>query len=147
MGISFGLFLKIYPQWSLYNTFLEANVIIGQLFINSLKMILVPLVFFSIVVGVSNLGNSKKSSTIWKYTLLYFFSTMSLAIFTALIIMNLVKPGIGITVDSWPEAKNAITSSLSIMEFLKQVIVCKSFSITIFRKYPSSHYFFYFNRS
>jgi len=29
MGISFGLFLKIYPQWSLYNAFLEANVIIA----------------------------------------------------------------------------------------------------------------------
>ena len=52
LGILFGLFLKFYPEWSFYNNFLGFNELAGQLFIKSLKMILVPLVFFSIVVGV-----------------------------------------------------------------------------------------------
>jgi len=123
LGILFGLFLKFYPEWSFYNIFLGFNELAGQLFIKSLKMILVPLVFFSIVVGVSNLGNKKKSSKVWKYTLIYFFSTMALAIITALVIMNAVKPGVGLTIDTWPTTHDVISNTLSIKDFLKQFIL------------------------
>ena len=123
LGILFGLFLKFYPEWSFYNNFLGFNELAGQLFIKSLKMILVPLVFFSIVVGVSNLGNNKKSSKVWKYTLIYFFSTMALAIITALVIMNAVKPGVGLTIDAWPTTHDVISNTLSIKDFLKQFIL------------------------
>ena len=64
-------------------------------------MILVPLVFFSIVVGVSNLGGGGKSSLIWKSTFLYFMVTMSIAITLALVVMNIVQPGVGLSIDSW----------------------------------------------
>ena len=94
MGVALGFILKIYPNWLLYEPLLELCNLLGQLFIKSLKMILVPLVFFSIIVGVSNLGGNKKSSNVWKFTLIYFFSTMAIAICLALLVMNLVNPGV-----------------------------------------------------
>lgn len=123
LGILLGFILKFYPNWFLYESIIGLCELIGQLFIKSLKMILVPLVFFSIIVGVSNLGSSKKSSSVWKYTLLYFFSTMAIAIFVALLVMNFVNPGVGMVIESWPATPEIISNTMSINDFLKQFIL------------------------
>ena len=79
MGILLGILIKFFPNLFFVDYLLMATDLVGQIFIKSLKMILVPLVFFSIVVGVSNLGGGGKSSLIWKSTFLYFMVTMSIA--------------------------------------------------------------------
>ena len=86
-------------------------------------MILVPLVFFSIVVGVSNLGKGKNSSLIWKSTLLYFVTTMSIAITLALVVMNIIQPGIGINIESWQLSDSLPSETITIPEFLKQFLL------------------------
>ena len=123
LGILLGFILKFFPVWLLYAPILELCDLIGQLFIKSLKMILVPLVFFSIIVGVSNLGSSKKSSSVWKYTLTYFFSTMAIAIFVALLVMNFINPGVGMIIESWPSTPAVISNTMSMNDFLKQFIL------------------------
>ena len=123
LGILLGFILKFFPVWVLYAPILELCDLIGQLFIKSLKMILVPLVFFSIIVGVSNLGSSKKSSSVWKYTLTYFFSTMAIAIFVALLVMNFINPGVGMIIESWPSTPAVISNTMSMNDFLKQFIL------------------------
>lgn len=123
LGILLGFILKFFPMWVLYAPILELCDLIGQLFIKSLKMILVPLVFFSIIVGVSNLGSSKKSSSVWKYTLTYFFSTMAIAIFVALLVMNFINPGVGMIIESWPSTPAVISNTMSMNDFLKQFIL------------------------
>ncbi len=123
IGVMLGLILKYFPNWFLYESLLALCDLFGQLFIKSLKMILVPLVFFSIIVGISNLGGSNKSSNVWKYTLVYFFSTMGLAILVALIIMNIVNPGVGIVIDSWPATPEVVSNTISITEFLQQFVL------------------------
>ena len=123
LGILLGFILKFFPVWVLYAPILELCDLIGQLFIKSLKMILVPLVFFSIIVGVSNLGSSKKSSSVWKYTLTYFFSTMAIAIFVALLVMNFINPGVGMIIESWPSTPAVISKTMSMNDFLKQFIL------------------------
>jgi len=123
LGVLLGFILKFYPEWFLYSPVMGLCELLGQLFIKSLKMILVPLVFFSIIVGVSNLGSNKKSSSVWKYTLTYFFGTMAMAIITALLVMNLVNPGVGMVIDSWPSTQETITNTMSIKDFLKQFVM------------------------
>ena len=123
LGILLGFILKFFSMWVLYAPILELCDLIGQLFIKSLKMILVPLVFFSIIVGVSNLGSSKKSSSVWKYTLTYFFSTMAIAIFVALLVMNFINPGVGMIIESWPSTPAVISKTMSMNDFLKQFIL------------------------
>ena len=123
MGIFLGLLIKFFPNLFFVEYLLVMTDLVGKIFIKSLKMILVPLVFFSIVVGVSNLGRGKNSSLIWKSTFLYFMVTMSIAITLALIVMNIVQPGVGLTIESWQSVNNNLPPTMTILEFFKQFLL------------------------
>ena len=71
---------------------------IGTIFINALKMIAVPLVFASLVIGVANLGDISKLSRIGGKTILAYLITTVIAITIGLILVNVIKPG-----DSLPQ--------------------------------------------
>ena len=122
-GILLGLIIKFFPNLFFVDYLLVVTDLLGKIFIKSLKMILVPLVFFSIIVGVSNLGRGKNSSLIWKSTFLYFVTTMSIAIILALVVMNIVQPGAGLIIDSWQSANSAVTNTMTIPEFFKQFLL------------------------
>lgn len=73
--------------------------LIGTLFINLLKMVLIPLVFCSIVVGIANLQAHHQAQRIWQYTLLFFITSMALAMLLAFGANSLFQPGAGQTLD------------------------------------------------
>ena len=75
---------------------LYAASLVGTLFIDLLKMVLVPLVFCSIVVGIANLRQHQQMHRVWRYTLLFFISSMLVAIVIGLTASNLFKPGAGL---------------------------------------------------
>lgn len=63
------------------------------LFISSLKMLVVPVVFFSIVCGVSNLNNITSLGKIGGKSILFYLLTTSIAITLALIVAKIIDPG------------------------------------------------------
>jgi len=65
----------------------------GDIFINLLKMIAVPLVFTSLIVGISNLKDIKKLSNLGGKTILFYTVTTLLSITIGLLTVNIVKPG------------------------------------------------------
>lgn len=67
---------------------------IGQLFLNALKMLIVPLIASSIALGVAGLGNTDSLGSMGFKTALFYVLTSATAIVTGLIIVNLVQPGI-----------------------------------------------------
>jgi len=67
---------------------------IGQLFLNALKMLIVPLIASSIALGVAGLGNTDSLGSMGLKTLGFYVSTIAAAILAGLIIINLVQPGI-----------------------------------------------------
>lgn len=79
-----------------HETALYATSLVGTLFIDLLKMVLVPLVFCSIVVGIANLRQHQQMHRVWRYTLLFFISSMLVAIVIGLTASNLFKPGSGL---------------------------------------------------
>tara|TARA_B100000809_G_C15100580_1_gene516755 strand:- start:204 stop:1424 length:1221 start_codon:yes stop_codon:yes gene_type:complete len=123
MGILLGLIIKFFPNLFFVDYLLIITDLVGRIFIKSLKMILVPLVFFSIVVGVSNLGKGKNSSLIWKSTFLYFIITMSMAITLALVVMNIVQPGLGLSIEAWQLVNSSLPETMTIPEFFKQFLL------------------------
>ena len=123
MGILLGLIIKFFPNLFFVDYLLIITDLVGRIFIKSLKMILVPLVFFSIVVGVSNLGKGKNSSLIWKSTFLYFIITMSMAITLALVVMNIVQPGLGLSIETWQLVNSSLPETMTIPEFFKQFLL------------------------
>lgn len=91
LGLVFG-WLSIQLGWSSDFT---TNWIkpIGTIFINSLKMIAVPLVLASLIVGVANLGDISKLSRIGGKTILIYLCTTVIAVTLGLLIANIVQPG------------------------------------------------------
>ncbi|MBU0593877.1 MAG: dicarboxylate/amino acid:cation symporter [Gammaproteobacteria bacterium] len=66
---------------------------IGTLFLNALKMLIVPLVVSSIIVGIAGIGSGGAFGRLGMKTLLYYMTTSLLAILVGLFIVNLVAPG------------------------------------------------------
>ncbi|MEQ9440500.1 MAG: dicarboxylate/amino acid:cation symporter [Cyclobacteriaceae bacterium] len=65
----------------------------GTIFVNSLKMIAVPLVLASLIVGIANLGDVSKLSRMGGKTILTYLATTTIAITIGLILVNIVQPG------------------------------------------------------
>ena len=65
----------------------------GVIFINLLKLIAVPLVLFSIIGGVANIGDPKSLGRMGGKTLFIYLITTIMAISLGLLLVNLVKPG------------------------------------------------------
>ncbi len=66
---------------------------IGTLFLNALKMLIVPLVVSSIIVGIAGIGSGGAFGRLGMKTLLYYLTTSLLAILVGLVIVNMVAPG------------------------------------------------------
>jgi len=75
-------------------TFYDVYVFIGTLFLNALKMLIVPLVVSSIVVGIAGIGSGSALGRLGGKTLLYYMATSLIAILIGLILVNLVSPGV-----------------------------------------------------
>lgn len=67
---------------------------VGTLFLNALKMLIVPLVFSSIIVGIAGVGAKGSLGKLGGKTVLYYLFTSTIAILIGLTIVNLVQPGI-----------------------------------------------------
>ncbi|MCS5615327.1 MAG: dicarboxylate/amino acid:cation symporter [Candidatus Marinimicrobia bacterium] len=69
---------------------------LGTIFMRLLKMIIVPLIIFSITSGVASLGDSKTLGRMGAKTFGYYFLTSILAIITGLLLTNIIRPGVGV---------------------------------------------------
>ncbi len=69
----------------------------GTIFINSLKLIAVPLILASLIKGVSDLGDITKLSKMGTRTVFTFILTTFIAVSIGLVLVNVIKPGDGIS--------------------------------------------------
>ena len=77
-----------------YGSFCSLSISpLGDIFIRLIKMIVVPLVFASLSLGVLSLGDIKKIGKIGGKTICYYLITTSLAISIGLVLANLIQPG------------------------------------------------------
>ena len=69
---------------------------LGDLFINLIKMVIAPIIFLTIVLGISNMGDLKKVGRVGGKALLYFEIVTTGALAIGLILANLIRPGDGV---------------------------------------------------
>lgn len=67
----------------------------GDLFLRMLKMITIPLIVTSLIVGVAGLGQTGRLGSMFGKTMLYYFVTSVLAITTGIALVNIIRPGVG----------------------------------------------------
>ncbi|MDR5758411.1 cation:dicarboxylate symporter family transporter [Caballeronia sp. LZ035] len=94
IGIGVGLVLNHYPQErdAVVAGFLQPA---GDIFIRLIKMVVVPIVFTSMVIGIAGVGDGRSLGRIGLKTLVYFEVVTTIAIVLGLVLGNLLQPGTG----------------------------------------------------
>src|SRR5438309_2007870 len=77
----------------------EAMKPLGDGFIKLIKMIIAPVIFCTVVVGIAGMESMKTVGTNGGYTLLYFEGVSTLGLIVGLVIINLFQPGAGMNID------------------------------------------------
>jgi DAACS family dicarboxylate/amino acid:cation (Na+ or H+) symporter len=71
---------------------------LGQLFINLIRMVVVPLVLCTIVAGSASVGDINKLGRVASKTLIYYFGTTAVAVVLGLVFANIFNPGEGLNI-------------------------------------------------
>ena len=101
---------------------------LGTGFIKLIRMMIGPIIFFTVVVGIASIGDMRKLGRVGLKALFYFEIVTSFALLIGLVVVNLVQPGVGMNVDATKlDAKQiaAYTSQgqhLSTVDFLLNII-------------------------
>ena len=90
-----GILLGIFCGWFFGETMLAVGWL-GDMFLDSLKMLVVPLIISSMIVGISGLGDIRKVGKTGFITLIYFMSTTGIAVGIGLVMVNILKPGMSV---------------------------------------------------
>src|ERR1700709_653513 len=119
IGVLLGLF---YPRAG------EAMKPLGDGFIKLIKMIIAPVIFCTVVIGIAGMEDMKKVGKTGGLALLYFEIVSGIALLVGLLIVNVVQPGAGMNVDPRTldtKALSALTATRkmeSTTEFLMNII-------------------------
>ena len=123
LGAAFGVLVGLFfQQTGTETTTASASLygasLIGTLFIDLLKMILIPLVFCSIVVGIANLRQHHQMHKVWVTTLIFFMLTMAIAMIVGMVASTYFKPGSGLEVSMFEGAmQNFQSQQMPLPEF------------------------------
>lgn len=101
LGVIFGGIMKFLPDWMYVDDIIVNGFfrLLGNGFLELVKMTVMPLVFVSLVCGVSSFGDTKKLGSVGIKTLTVFFVTTLMAIVLAISLALIFKPGIGLNMN------------------------------------------------
>ena len=124
LGAIFGIILSNIPQGYVKDTIIINGIIsvVGGIFINAIKMLVVPLVFVSIVCGASAIGDPKKLGRVGIKTLTFYLVTTGIAITLALIIGKIISPGVGLDLSNVIKKEPTIGAAKSLVEVILDMI-------------------------
>jgi len=123
IAIAIGILLgRFYPDFAVKLKPL------GDGFIKLIKMMIAPIIFCTIVTGISGMQNTKKVGRVGLKAILYFEVVTTLALIIGLVVINVLKPGVGMNIDvaslDTKSIENFVTESKSqsVGDFLLHVI-------------------------
>ncbi len=122
LGILFGLFMP-----GRYEGLLPLVDTIGSLYMNALKMMIYPLVFCSLVVGIIGIGNVSATGKIGLQSILYYTCTTLFASVLGIFLPKLLGVGKGVTI-TMVESDVEATKFTSLLDTVKNLIPSNPFS-------------------
>ncbi|MEI7829785.1 MAG: dicarboxylate/amino acid:cation symporter [Prolixibacteraceae bacterium] len=94
VAIILGILLGVF-----YPTFAESLKPLGDGFIKLVKMMIAPIIFCTIVTGIAGMQDTKKVGRVGIKAIVYFEVVSTIALIIGLIIVNLLRPGVGMNID------------------------------------------------
>jgi len=95
---------------------------IGEMFLDTLKMLVIPLIVSSMIVGITGLGDIRKVGKAGTITLIYFLSTSGIAVIAGIIVVNIMQPGLGVELITDIPEKVAGKESIGITDILQSFV-------------------------
>lgn len=129
LGLAFGFILTLFPNSDFFSASLYGLGLASSIFIGLLKMLLIPLIFSSIVVGVSNLQAGGQFGRVWKITVLCCLTTTTLALALGLACAHLFDVGKGVDVAMFQQAMaehqspQSLTLSSFVLNFVQNTLI------------------------
>lgn len=118
LGILFG-FLMTYPEWG--PKFVQDWISpIGTIFVKLLKLIAIPLILASLVKGISDLQDISKFKNIGLRTIAIYIITTIIAISVGLVLVNIIKPGDGISEETIAQLTETYASDSGVTSKLEE---------------------------
>lgn len=97
-----GIVAGVFVGW-LIPGFAPTAKLISDSFINMIKMVITPVIFLTIVLGITGAGSLKKVGRVGGKGLIYFEIVTSFALIIGLLVANTLKPGAGISAEHLPK--------------------------------------------
>ena len=113
LAVLFGYYV---PQGIRYTEWM------GKIFLTALKMVIVPLILSSIISGVTSMGSGKNLGRLGGKTLLYYLSTSTFAIFTGLVLVNVIRPGVGMKMGFSQTVEGLEEGAASVNDILMRIV-------------------------
>ena len=99
---------------------------VGDTFVNLVKMVIAPVVFLTIVLGIANMRDLKRVGRVGGKALLYFEIVTTFALAIGLVVVNILKPGHGLAVASLgkPDVSSYVTAgkSMTFADFVTHIV-------------------------
>jgi aerobic C4-dicarboxylate transport protein len=99
---------------------------IGDIFVNLVKMIIAPVIFLTIVLGIAMIGDLKKLGRVGGKALIYFEIVTTFALAIGIVVVNLVKPGKGLDASAMAQGDisryTASAEQMSFLDFVMHVV-------------------------
>ena len=125
LGIIAGIALHyLLPAGHLRDKVLVEGVftVLGQAFLRLLQMLVVPLVFFSLSTGALSMGDTVSLGRVGLKTLLFYLFTTAAAVAIAILLANLINPGVGINLTTVEKTNVEIQEAPSIVDTILNII-------------------------
>ena len=116
LGILTGLFLA-----GRFEIILTTTSVLGSIYMNALNMMIFPMVFCSIVMGITGIGSAKTTGKITGAAMLFFLATTVIASFVGLVIPRMIHLGKGVSFEMATSDIQA-TKMNSILDTVKELI-------------------------
>lgn len=115
LGVIFGYLFPNYGQ---------ALKPVGDIFIRMIKMIVVPLIFSSLIMGIAGTGDFKKLGRLGAKSILWFEVATTIALFVGLAVVNILQPGVGvpITASDAGAVGTAAKKSVDMMQMMINIV-------------------------
>lgn len=122
LGILFGLFMP-----GRYDFLLPVIDLVSSLYMNALRMMIYPLVFCSLIVGIQGIGSVSATGRVGGQAVLYFTGTTLFASLLGLFLPKALRLGTGITIEL-AEANVEATQFTSLMDTVKNLVPSNPFA-------------------
>lgn len=124
VGIVVGIIVYSMPSGTLKEAILIDGVFLflGQVFLRSIMMLVVPLVFISLVNGAANMGDVNKLGRVGSKTVLFYMTTTAIAIIIALSLGFLLQPGIGLDMAAVETVEVTVKEKVPLVQTLYEMI-------------------------